>query len=371
MTHAEHRSLAQSHGVEFVELPGDPRAMLATRAGLELLDSRDPVRSLGGLRDLAADLVDEVITVLEAELAGVDVVVFSTLAVAAYHVAEAHGVPAVWGVLQPVTQTREWPSMLVAPGRDLGGPLNVASHRVADRLAWWMLAPGLLAYRRQRGLPTFRRERLRDSLPTLGGWSAQLAPRPDDWPALVQVTGAWRLPVASEPALPDEVEAFLADGSAPVYIGMGSATVPDPLAVTAMFLAAARDVGVRVVLSRGWAGLGAEGDDCPPGAAGVASDVLVVSDVAHGRLFPRCAAVVHHAGAGTTHTALAAGVPQVTTPFWADQPFWAARAAALGVATTPVPKRSWSRQSLAAAFARAVDEPWRTQRAAAVGAAER
>lgn len=383
MTHAEHRPLAEAHGLAFVQLPGDPRAMLATRAGLELLDSRDPVRSLGGLRDLAADLVDEVITTLEGALADVDVVVFSTLAVAAYHVAEAHGVPAIWGVLQPVTETRVWPSLLVAPGRNLGGTLNLVSHRAADRLAWWMLAPGLTAYRRRLGLPRFERGRIRDSLATLGGWSPQLAPRPSDWPARVTVTGAWRLPVEAEPKLPVEVSEFLGAGPAPVYIGMGSATVPDPEVVTDMFLAAARDVGARVVLSRGWAGLGGDSAGARPagvkratasemaGVAVVACDVLVVGDVSHGHLFPQCAAIVHHAGAGTTHTALAAGVPQVPTPFWADQGFWAARMARLGVATAPVPKRAWSRAALATAIAQAVGEPWRATRAAGVGQVER
>jgi sterol 3beta-glucosyltransferase len=368
MTHAEHRDLAQTHGVDFCELPGDPRALLATRAGLELLDTRDPVRSLGGLRDLAADLVEEVIEVLEAALADVDVVVFSTLAVAAYHVAEAHGVPAVWGVLQPVTETKQWPSLLVAPGRDLGGPLNLASHRVADRLAWWMLAPGLMAYRRRLGLPRFERGRIRDSLVTLGGWSPQLAPRPADWPAQVHVTGAWRLPVSAEPELPAAVSEFLAGGPMPVYVGMGSATVADPAEVTAMFVAAARDVGVRLVLSSGWAGLG-DGDALP--SPGNERDVLVVGDVSHGHLFPQCAAVVHHAGAGTTHTALAAGVPTVPTPFWADQSFWAARTARLGVSTNPVPKRTWTRAAVANAIARATAEPWRRDRAARVGQQER
>ena len=388
MTHAEHRPLAAAHGVAFVQLPGDPRAMLATRAGLELLDSRDLVRSLGGLRDLAADLVDEVITTLEGALADVDVVVFSTLAVAAYHVAEAHGVPAIWAVLQPVTETREWPSLLVAPGRDLGGMLNLASHRVADRLAWWTLAPGLTAYRRRLGLPRFERGQIRESMVTLGGWSQQLAPRPQDWPPRVAVTGAWRLPVTAEPELPPAVAEFLADGPSPVYIGMGSATVPDPAAVTDMFLAAARDVGVRVVLSSGWAGLGRTGASdvvaaggtglgagvgagADAGAVEIDPGVLVVGDVSHGHLFPQCAAIVHHAGAGTTHTALAAGVPQVPTPFWADQGFWAARMQNLGVAVTPVPKRAWSRAALACAVAQATGEPWRAVRAARVARIER
>ena len=43
------------------------------------------------------------------------------------------------------------------------------------------------------------------------------------------------------------------------------------------------------------------------------------------------AAVVDHAGAGTTGAGLRAGVPSVTVPMLGDQPFWAARLAVLGV----------------------------------------
>ena len=46
------------------------------------------------------------------------------------------------------------------------------------------------------------------------------------------------------------------------------------------------------VLGAGWGGLGVlEGEAPPPG-------VLLVGEVPHDWLFPRCAAVVHHGGAG-------------------------------------------------------------------------
>ena len=49
------------------------------------------------------------------------------------------------------------------------------------------------------------------------------------------------------------------------------------------------------------------------------------------------AAVVHHAGAGTTGAGLRAGVPAVPVPVLLDQPFWAARLHRLGVAPQPLP----------------------------------
>jgi UDP:flavonoid glycosyltransferase YjiC (YdhE family) len=42
--------------------------------------------------------------------------------------------------------------------------------------------------------------------------------------------------------------------------------------------------------------------------------------------------VIHHGGAGTSHTATHAGVPSIVIPFAGDQFFWAGRLAAAGVA---------------------------------------
>ena len=76
------------------------------------------------------------------------------------------------------------------------------------------------------------------------------------------------------------------------------------------------------MLGRGWAGL-APIDD--------ADDCFVVGEVNQQALFRRVAAVVHHGGAGTTTTAARAGAPQVVVPRIADQPYWAARVAELGI----------------------------------------
>lgn len=365
LTHREHQKLAEQWQVPFREMPGDPRAILNSPAGQQLLRTRDPIRVLTRLRGLAGELFDDAAAALETELADCDAVIFSTLAVAAYHVAELLDLPRMWGVLQPVTATAAWPSLLLpggAPGAEtteLRGWLNLRSHGVADVLTWSLFGPATTAYRRRVGLPeqTWRQLRadVAETLPVLGGWSQVLAPRPADWPAHVHVTGMWQLPDTATP-LPEEVVAFLAAGPPPLYAGLGSSTVGDTTHVTRMFVEAARVAGQRLILSRGWAGLGET-------VTAADDDVLVVGDLPHGSLFQRCSAVMHHAGAGTTHAALAAGVPAVPLPFWGDQPFWAQCSAATGAAAEPVPHNRWSTERLAASIARATGEPWRRRRA--------
>ncbi len=107
--------------------------------------------------------------------------------------------------------------------------------------------------------------------------------------------------LADERPLPPELERFLAAGEPLVYIGFGSMPDSDPERTTRLIAEAVRRVGCRVVLSSGWAELGAT--DLGP-------DFLAVGPLSHWRLFPRLAAAFHHAGAGTTAAAARAGVPR-------------------------------------------------------------
>ena len=134
---------------------------------------------------------------------------------------------------------------------------------------------------------------------------------------LVQA-GAWLLP-NSEP-LPAALEAFLAEGEAPIYFGYGSMRAGS--GTGRIMVEAARKLGYRAVLLKGWAGLEIEDSD---------KDCIVVDNVNHEQLFPRVAAIVHHGGAGTTTAAARAGKPQVIVPHLYDQFYWGHRVRQLGI----------------------------------------
>lgn len=130
--------------------------------------------------------------------------------------------------------------------------------------------------------------------------------------------GAWFMP--DESGLPDHVEQFLASGEPPVYFGFGSMRVAEQ--TSRMLIEAARILGLRSIISQGWGNLA-------PLDAG--ADCLAIGEVAHEKLFPRVAAVVHHGGAGTTTSAARAGRAQVIIPHLYDQYYWANRVQQLGV----------------------------------------
>jgi sterol 3beta-glucosyltransferase len=65
---------------------------------------------------------------------------------------------------------------------------------------------------------------------------------------------------------------------------------------------------------------------------------------------------VHHGGAGTTHTAVRAGRPNVVVPFFTDQPFWGRRIAEAGVGPPPIRRRDLSADALARALESALND---------------
>jgi vancomycin aglycone glucosyltransferase len=140
---------------------------------------------------------------------------------------------------------------------------------------------------------------------------------PADGMQVVQ-TGAWML--SGEWPLPDDLEEFLASGPPAIYLGFGSMRASDQTG--RVLVESARALGLRSILSQGWAGLTPDdmGDDC-----------LSIGEVDHAKLFPRVAAIVHHGGAGTTASAARAGRAQVIIPHNYDQFYWAHRVQELGV----------------------------------------
>jgi UDP:flavonoid glycosyltransferase YjiC (YdhE family) len=325
-THGSLRAPVERAGLGFAALPvefdtGGPRTLTSTRLA----------------RTLAHRWLDIGRAVTDASK-DADLLLLAAMGWIGYHVAQARGVPSMGAFLQPLEPTREFPPPLLTT-RSLGGRGNRAAARWFRLLGQAPFARHTAALRRELGLPplgpraTFRRMEA-EGWPVLHGFSPVVVPPPADWPAHRPVTGYWWPPAGD--VLSSRLQRFLDDGEPPVFIGFGSMSAPGLGELVEATLARLRR---RVVVQRGTARLA---PDRP--------DVLVVDEEPHDALFPRVAAVVHHAGAGTTAAALRAGVPAVCVPFTADQPFWAQRVAALGAGPPPLRRRDLTPQRLADAI---------------------
>ena len=338
--------LVRDAGLDFRGLPADPRGHGDATDRRELMRTAAAfITELGqGFADAAADAPDLLL-------------LSTTTAPLGWHVAEATGTPSIGVYLQPTAPTGDFPPV-VTGSRSLGRPANRLAGRFALRMTDRVYEQAVAKLRRRLELPpesaaVTRRQRERANWPVLHGFSTALVPRPADWRPGLEVVGNWWPHHDPSGRLPAGLEDFLTAGPRPVLIGFGSMAAGDGERLSEIAVRALRRAGLRGILQSGSAGLAADGDD-----------VLTVGDVPHALLFPRLAAVVHHAGAGTSAAALRAGVPAVPVPVGADQPFWAGRLAALGAATDPVPFRSLTAERLADALDRVVRRQGHTLAAA-------
>ena len=211
--------------------------------------------------------------------------------------------------------------------------------------------------RRREGLEPFA-DLLLDAWPShrlnLLASSPALIERPPDWPAWHQLCGFLELPPHPHESLAPELDAFLSNGPAPVFMGFGSLM---PIAgnihlteTIAAFESAARLAGCRAIIQseieRPWT-----------------DEIFYVKRTPHRLVFPRCAAVVHHAGAGTTHSTLRAGTPSIAVPHVSDQFAWCDELERLGVAPKPIRRTHLSAETLASRIRDVIGDPRMKKRA--------
>ena len=288
-----------------------------------------------------------------AAAAGCDAILASGLAAfVGLSAAEYVGARAIGTGLIPISPTKAFASPFLPPRR-VPRFLNRTSHTLVNGVLWRAFRTATNAARAKVcNLPP--RHAIWSSHPMLYGVSPSLVPRPDDWPDNARMCGQW-IPPSPRWSPPANLTDFLAAGEAPLYVGFGSMTGFDRGRTVTEIVAAV--AGRRVVFAPGWSGID---------AAALPSNFLAVGDTPHDWLFPRMSVVVHHGGAGTSHSATRAGVPSVAVPFVGDQPFWADRLQRVGVAGDAVSGRTLRARDLARSIEQAETVTMRS-RARAVG----
>jgi sterol 3beta-glucosyltransferase len=363
-THDDFRDFVGEHGLEFASIGGSPRAMMQTEQGRRMATSgTNPWPFVLTFRRIFSEFADEVIDTTLRITENADAMIYSIFALAAYDVAEKRGIPALPAMLQPMTRTRYFP-LQPHPRGKRSRLWNMMTFVGAQQMFGQAFKGLNNRWRHERlGLPPLPFAGMYSLLdtrrvPALYGYSPTVVPKPPDWGSHLHVTGYWFLDRSQDWKPPAKLVEFLEAGPPPVYVGFGSMTTRNPRQATEMVVRALQRTGQRGVLLSGWGALHTE--DLP-------EDVFCIDSAPHDWLFPRMAAVVHHAGAGTTGAALRSGVPSFGVPFFGDQHFWADRATRLGVGPRYIPQERMTADRLASAMRQAVTDPEMKRRAAMVG----
>jgi vancomycin aglycone glucosyltransferase len=288
------------------------------------------------LRESMPDLITDQFETIAATVSGCDVIVGAHAhQYAAPSIAEHAGIGCVTAVYAPVAIPSPDLAPPPPPGQTIDPRTTIAEQWRNTANAWNERALDRINHNRGRlGMSPI--DDVLDYVLTDHTWlaaDAALAPMPATPGRQVFQTGTWVL--ADRTPLPADLEAFIDRGEPPIFAGFGS--MPAAGDVTRRLIHAARAVGHRIIVSRGWGDLDLVDD---------ANDCIAVGDVSHDALFPRVAAIVHHGGSGTTAAAARAGVAQVITPMFGDQFYWASRIVALGVGVT-MPHATMTEESLA------------------------
>ena len=287
----------------------------ATRLGLDAVpmgvEMRAPAQRFGAppklteaelrrLRESMPDLITDQFDTIGSVVDGCDVIVGANAhQYAAPSIAERAGIGCVTAVYAPVAL--QSPDLAPAPpqGQSAGTAVSASIEEQwnAVRQVW-----------NDRALERVNANRARLSMAPIDDvleyvltdhtWLAAdetLAPAPATQGQQVYQTGAWLLD--DETPLPIDIVEYLDRGDQPILVGFGS--MPAAGDVSRSLIDAARALGRRILVARGWAELDLV--DAP--------DCLAIGEVNYRRLLPQVAAIVHHGGAGTTTAAARAGVP--------------------------------------------------------------
>ncbi len=146
--------------------------------------------------------------------------------------------------------------------------------------------------------------------------------------------------------LSPQLQDFLDVGPAPVYMTFGSLQQAVPEWSMKLFIKAADIAGCRAIIQ-------SSSDQYPANTQ--QGNMFFVDKHPHQTVFKHCAAIVHHGGAGTSHTATLCGRPSIIIPFMDEQLFWGVTLHQLNVAAKPIQAKNVSAKRLASAIRKTLD----------------
>ncbi len=343
---APHRfeDFVTDYEVPFVPLAGDPEELSS-----HLNDARSNVlRMVKNMSDYVRSIATDVARAAFSACDDAELIVHSFLfTTGAHSLARMRGIPDVSIQTFPVfTPTQAFP--MVAMAKIPGGKLSYLSHWLATKIFWQVGNAGYRQLRKQSPdvfnleLDWPWRNINPNQTPLIYAYSPHVLPRPADWNAqYIHIPGYFFLDTIAGYQPPQSLADFLAEGEPPVCVTFGSMVNQEAERIQRLVLQSLRTDRQRVVLLSGWGReLVSDTDD----------SVFNINSAPHDWLFPRCKAVIHHGGAGTTGAVFRAGIPQLIIPHGMDQLFWGKQVAYSGAGTLPIEIDKLSETILVAAI---------------------
>ncbi|AZG45234.1 glycosyltransferase [Gordonia insulae] len=298
------------------------RAVLDSELVRERMKSRNPVTRLRAVTELTLRGGRAMQHQLLDATDGADAIISGSAGQErAHNVSRARGIPHVPVHLCPMRRNRST-SLLAHVGIDASPAVAHLSWRLVEWTLWWAGRSAEDTLCADLGLEPvrapFATQIEATGIPEIQAYDPALFPAlTAEWGSRRPLVGFFALPGGLRSGVGDEAADDLLEwieaDTPPVYVGFGSMLPSDPQRVANAFRSAAGELDLRLLVSGGWSDF----------MSGVTDErIRVVGHIDHDTILPRCAAAVHHGGAGSVAAGLRAGIPTVVTWVGADQPIW-------------------------------------------------
>ncbi len=326
-----------SYGIEHFPLAADYKSVDIDPKLLDAAQSStNPLKMLftfNKMKKYSKMMVDE----MYESCVGSDVIVYHPGCTIGYFAAQQMGIPSVMASPFPMLKTSKVQS-IIAYGKTKM-PISL-SYKMLQGMLWMASKTGVMLYWKEKfgKLPEnfdCPFERVDEKNPSIVCCSNYVFPRPGDWNKNVYQFGYWFTQENDEYTPPKELVEFLSKGEKPIYFGFGSVfNEKDKYRFISY---------VKEALSK----TNKCGIICGMGdVKNLPENIFAIDSIPHTWLFPKCLAVCHHGGAGTTAAGFASGVPSIIIPFSNDQFAWAHRSYDIGVGAKPIYKKQLSAKKL-------------------------
>lgn len=360
------RGWIEAAGVGFADIGVDIQALMNTSTAQSWVEdsSNNPMSEMRTMRSLMHDFAVPASKEMLDYCSGADVIVSSLLTVGIFDaIAQKLGQKHIFMLLQPMMNTSMGDSLIrpFIPGRTHA--INRLAGFIQTNIMWSIFGEAINSVRTDTlHIPPMTRSQFRhvwNNTPLINGFSPLVSPHAPDWPDHVYTTGYWFYDKHPGWQPDSALQHFLQAGPPPVYLGFGSMSNRNPEATANIMIEALQKTGQRGIISKGWAALHSR--DLP-------DSIFLLDSAPHDWLFPQMAGIVHHGGAGTTATALRAGVPSTIVPHMADQFYWGRRIYELGVGGKMIHRHKLNTDRLASAIQQMVSDQSMQRRTTELGA---
>ena len=352
---APHRfgSFVKAFNIPFLPLSGDPEVIsqrLNDAAG-------NPIGMVRAMSDYIFSIADRVAREAFTACDKAELIIHSFLFITGGHsLARKLGIRDISVQTFPIfAPTRAYPPVTM-PNLPPGS-LSYFFHWLTTQIFWY---GGNVGFKRLRKADPktfdlelhwpFYAEDNRLRTPLVLACSPTVLPRPDDWStAHIHIPGYFFLGTSDSYQPPVSLTDFLSAGKPPVCVSFGSMIHRDINRIYRLIFDALHRTGNRAIVLSGWSDL--SHSEAVELLAEQSDEIFLMDAIPHDWLLPRCKAIVHHGGAGTTAAGLHSGIPNIVVPFAADQPFWGARVHAIGAGPQPIPVKNLTAEKLIAMLA--------------------